>query len=657
MADGLDVERLKGLLDKSKQAPISNVIPPKRMAGIIHAESSGRPAVIGDVKATAGESRGLMQIQARTAKELYKKGLLPKTWNGKKVKKNRLPELLLDPEFNKIAGSVLYQDNKRILRKKAQKSMIPVSEQELDDLATKAHNQGVTRTIKRDLLKEEPLNPKVQEYLKKMKEKQGFQDGGIPQELVGASITPEEYETMLAQQALQGVVAEPEGSEFPHLPRQLAEDQLRRQEEADAGYKFQAGGIPMSPDAGGSLPAVDPRPAGMEAPAGQNLNDPYRNMMEQYEQEKKDYAEKERRARIGDFASKALSAFGKYGAQRAAAKAQIAGGMRIDAPEVDIPTTDLVGGLKQPNLQEYIQKVRMMKDLEKLKTKKGSLSSKPGSEASKTAREQAKFLTGKEFPDSFTEAQISKIMSPLARKIESEHQRKRLGQAEKRITQGEKKIILSKDRLDLSKVKHGYTVSEDDEKDALTYQKMATQHPSYKYSKSIEDNMGEARAALAGAVRGDETALKTLGVKLAKAFGEKGALSESDVTRYIQSASVLGLIKSKGAQYKDAKITPEVAQSIERILADMEINSKERLNKAYVSTANRFSRSRKTTSPLSFDKALFLVNPDYQPEQINQIASQPTYSNSQIKKAAEKSFGGDIKAAKRYYESKGYRAE
>ena len=104
---------------------------------------------------------------------------------------------------------------------------------------------------------------------------------------------------------------------------------------------------------------------------------------------------------------------------------------------------------------------------------------------------------------------------------------------------------------------------------------------------------------------GEATALKTLGVKLAKAYGEKGALSESDVTRYIQDPSVLGWIKSKGSEYKDAKITPEVYASIQNILRDMEKNSNNRLSTAYMETAKKFSRSRKGSNPLSLKKALF----------------------------------------------------
>ncbi len=167
-----------------QEAQVAPVVQEQRMPSrvqdaIIQTESSGRPGMIGDVGFAAGDSRGLMQIQANTAKGLYNKGLLPKTWNGKKVKKNKLSELLLDPEFNKLAGSALFQDNRKILEKKARQRGVELSPDELDDLTIKSHNQGVGKTIRRDLLGSQPINPKVQEYLKKVRgQLPGYQDGG-----------------------------------------------------------------------------------------------------------------------------------------------------------------------------------------------------------------------------------------------------------------------------------------------------------------------------------------------------------------------------------------------------------------------------------------------------------------------------------------------
>lgn len=584
VVDNMPVNKYKELMGGLEEAR-NPAMDKSIQDAIIGTESSGQADAIGDVGAKAGDSRGLMQIQNETAKGLYKKGLLPKLWNNKKVKKRDLPDLLLDPEFNKLAGSALYEDNRNILKKKAIKEGIEIADKDLDDLTIKAHNQGVTRTIKRDLLNEEAVNPKVQQYLDKVKGRQAFADGGVPTE----------------------------------EPTEL---------------------------------------------------DSYSTMMADLKEREKKHEEDKRRAMLGDTLSKALSSVSEYGVESSAAKAQAGSGMQLEAPKYDLASTDLVKGLgAAPNLDEYLKKVKMMKELKDMKGKKptpmteyqkqtllnkkdsaaykkeqdildnkyrnkvfeanqknkkvgASESTDPKSEASITARKQAGFLTGREFPDSFTEAQISKMISPLARKIESGYQKKRLSQGEKRLGLAEIKTDLSKQRLQFNKDKHGYTVSEDDEKDALKYQEMATKHPAYKFSQSIRNDIKAASDVLERAKTGEATALKTLGVKLAKAFGEKGALSESDVTRYIQDPSVLGLIRSKGAEYKSAQITPEVYSSIKNILSDMNKNAETRLTASYMETAKKFSRSRKESSPVSLKKALFLVNPDYNPTDVSDIVGR-----------------------------------
>lgn len=93
-----------------------------------------------------------------TAKGLLKKGLLQK-WNGKKVKRKDLPELLKDPDFKVAAANALYRDNKEVLKSAAEKNGITLSEDKLDELAIDAHNRGVSKTMK-DMLKGETPNKK-----------------------------------------------------------------------------------------------------------------------------------------------------------------------------------------------------------------------------------------------------------------------------------------------------------------------------------------------------------------------------------------------------------------------------------------------------------------------------------------------------------------
>ena len=136
---------------------------------IIQKESSGRPGVVGDVGLPGGSSTGLMQIQRDTAKDMLKKKLLPREWKGKAVTDKDLPQLLKDPEFNRLAGAALFVDNKRRLRSVSKKRGGPVSEDMINDWAIKAHNQGLTQTIKREVRGEKGTLPSVDTYLQKVK--------------------------------------------------------------------------------------------------------------------------------------------------------------------------------------------------------------------------------------------------------------------------------------------------------------------------------------------------------------------------------------------------------------------------------------------------------------------------------------------------------
>jgi hypothetical protein len=168
-----------------------------------------------------------------------------------------------------------------------------------------------------------------------------------------------------------------------------------------------------------------------------------------------------------------------------------------------------------------------------------------------------------------------------------------------------KKIDLGRDNFNFRKdVKHVYKVQEDQEKDIAKFQKDMTLYPTFKESRNALLATKEVRNVLEGAKRGDKTALKTLGVKLAKAFGEKGALSESDVTRYIQSAGIAGKTESAIAEWVGGKLSDSAARSIEVILDDMEKVNKRNVDSIYDDFAEKFSKAE----GLDINTARYLLN-------------------------------------------------
>lgn len=576
------LQRFKQILSERRNAdepafrPEEESIPEDIMSGIIQKESSGRANVTGDQGAKAGVSRGLMQIQDRTGRELLKKGLLPNTWNDKKVKKSDLPMLMMDPEFNKIAGTALYNDNKRILRKKATQHGRDLSEDELNDLTTKAHNQGVTRTIKRDLLGQEPLNPKVQKYLDDVRGRtQQFADGGLVDPITGVP-----YE------------------EIPNDPAM-----------ADIPVLQPAIQAPIEPTA-------SPSPA-----------DPYQQLMDEYRAEKEAHANKQGRAKWADLGTDLSNALLKYGVQSAAGKAQQAGGMKLDTPQLGLKAGANVRDLgKGPSLAEKMQQLKMMQaakargaggvkplseyqkqsiDLKKdaASEKKldrqykkeqdildrefqekrfvdkvnardaksiGSGDTDPKSEASATARKEAEFLTGRKFPESFSEAKINRILTSLAIKLESRYQTKRYGLSKDRLEQAGEKIGLAKEKegqrktekaldIKLKADKNIYNVTKDFEGNALK-KELDKQGISFE----------QANGLISEIKTGNELALGSLGTKMARAMGEVGVLTDADVVRYIQSQSIVRQGRDMYARKGQGRLYDDTLKDMERVIKKMQ---------------------------------------------------------------------------------------
>jgi len=165
-------------------------------------------------------------------------------------------------------------------------------------------------------------------------------------------------------------------------------------------------------------------------------------------------------------------------------------------------------------------------------------------------------------------------------------------------------LALSTQKMTLGEKERAKKWAEKHESDVSGAQKQVLAMPKYKDAMANMDNMDLVEGALKGAMKGDETALKTLGVQLAKAFGEKGALSESDVTRYIQSASLMGLVKSKGAEWKDAKLSKDAFDSIRNILTDMKVVNNRHINEAFSIAANNLAK----VEGMNLRDAMYLVD-------------------------------------------------
>ena len=675
-----DLDRQQKMLDdleRSRQPQISPAI----QDAIIGVESAGNPNAVGDVGARAGSSTGLMQIQSQTARDLYKQGKLPKVWNGKKVKKKDLSELLKDPEFNKQAGAALYEDNRKVLRRSAKRRGVEVSPEQEEDLLIKAHNQGMTKTLKRDLYGEEPLNPKVQKYLDKVKGRMVpvFEDGG-------AVYDPDLY-------TLDPSIYQPEEVIDP-----LDESRFDLLDPALQGLEPE-----IAPDI---IPEEVPVE---EEPAASPQADLYQQMMDEYAKEKDQHKKDKKAAAIADFAASAVGAIGQYGVSKGAAEAQAASGMRFQAPDLGFKGTELVKGLKSPNLKEYLSKVKMMKDLRSLKDGGGKASDI-------LAREKFDYQKEKD--------KIGKLptASDVLGREKFEYKKKQ-------------------DLLGTGKTKTDYTIGGvrySGKDNSVVNRGNYSDDPKDIYNVALADRLkeygikvGEEFTAskkwedlLSGAQRQDTSAKylveKGKANKL-RADKQKFTIKEKGIDRRQKISDTFNKDKSvvtatealnKGKRVRefierDSKLAPAfVTRALARMAGEVGVMTDKdvaafRGSPAWTDqleqlwqqgTKGTLTATNKKVllnavdiletaeNAVIQDRANFLSsqfaqhNPELSGQQIHDLMIPPplelggapaavpnkqtgTYSPTQLKKAADKSFGGDLDKAKQYYESKGFKAQ
>lgn len=142
--------------------------PDRLMNAIIEIESKGNPNAVGD----QGRSVGIFQLKGETVCNLWRMGYFRK-WKGKRTTMSQMLSLRKDVEFSKECFKILFQHNMKILKTVANKHDLKLTESEYIELTVMAHNQGVSQTITRNLLKIKPEQQRVTAYLEKVLELMG----------------------------------------------------------------------------------------------------------------------------------------------------------------------------------------------------------------------------------------------------------------------------------------------------------------------------------------------------------------------------------------------------------------------------------------------------------------------------------------------------
>ena len=189
-----ELDKLTGLQDdySSAQGHLFPSSPESIAEAQRFKESSLDPEAVGD----QGKSFGLYQMQIPTTRKLIDGGKLPKEWKGKDLSKDEnLKEALFDPEFNQAARDSLSEDNTKNLKRKVEEEGRPfdnyVMQHRPDELALRAHNQGLTKTLNREVRGRDKINPDVDKYVQEIKDRAaGKQPGIYARDLASAANDP-----------------------------------------------------------------------------------------------------------------------------------------------------------------------------------------------------------------------------------------------------------------------------------------------------------------------------------------------------------------------------------------------------------------------------------------------------------------------------------
>lgn len=140
---------------------------------------------------------------------------------------------------------------------------------------------------------------------------------------------------------------------------------------------------------------------------------------------------------------------------------------------------------------------------------------------------------------------------------------------------------------------------------AFKYQDSAEKSALYKSGIESLNEIPTLKELLDDAYKNGGQSLAAIGPKLAKALGERGVLTDADVSRYVTNPALANSILSKGTKAFEGKLTSSDYANLMRLGTVMEQKAQKKVEQAYKNAAVKMSRA--TGIPL--DEAELLVNP------------------------------------------------
>jgi len=177
--------------------------------------------------------------------------------------------------------------------------------------------------------------------------------------------------------------------------------------------------------------------------------------------------------------------------------------------------------------------------------------------------------------------------------------------------------------------------------------------PTYELISKQRLEFDQVGDIIKQAESGNENAIAALGTKLARAMGEVGVLTDTDVVRYVQGTSWGRNLKTWWDKGAKGQLPSEVLKDIQDNIKTIDNKLKQNEERVFKRAKSRIKSAYPDLEDSVISGVLGYTKRDS--SETKEPISEKTYTEAQLESAAKKSFNGDIDKAREFYESKGFR--
>jgi len=218
--------------------------------------------------------------------------------------------------------------------------------------------------------------------------------------------------------------------------------------------------------------------------------------------------------------------------------------------------------------------------------------------------------------------QVQMLAQKAAAKEKAVLDKRRLGLEEDRIASQERLARLSREDRKLASDK------KDSKEERLMSRNLIQSASTLRKDDKRLDNaikqsqaLDEVRSLMKSVKAGNQSSIQTLGTKLARAMGEVGVLTDSDVVRYVGSTSWGRKLKDWFTKGSEGKLPPELIKDLEENLNNMNRHMEEDMKRSLGYAYDRFEAAYPQVDPDRLAKVMGMPKKKVAPESDPRVES------------------------------------